>query len=248
MNLTNLQLLEQRIRTKEHFIALMQDEAAQVTTSFVNPFSVRVLAERADLIRQIDHFYIDGGLYVKLFNLFSRSKTNRCSFDFSSVATDFFRHCQTQQSKVALVGAKAEEIDAAIKNIRLRYPQLDIAYWRHGYFSDEQQRQQCFAAINASGAKALICGMGTPHQEQFIIAARQACPAVRFFSTCGGFLTQTSLDIDYWHPTMNRLGLRWLQRAVQHSHVRDRILRDYPLFIWHYVKYGLKRKNQDTSA
>ncbi|MBZ9610297.1 WecB/TagA/CpsF family glycosyltransferase [Rheinheimera maricola] len=250
MNFDNLQLLEQRIRSKEHFISLMQQSSAQVTTSFVNPFSVKVLAEKPDLIRQIDHFYVDGGLYVKLFNLFGAGdKINRCSFDFSSVACDFFSYCQNHQIKIALIGAKPEEITVAVANIQQKYSQLNIAYVRHGYFADAGQREQCFAEINASGASALICGMGTPQQEQLIVAAREACPQVRFFSTCGGFFTQTSLDIEYWHPLMNRLGLRWLQRAVQHSHVRNRILRDYPLFIWHYLKYALKqRRNKDNAS
>lgn len=246
MNFTNLQLLEQRICTKEHFIALLQQGVGQVTTSFVNPFSAQVLTENPELIGQIDHFYVDGGLYVKLFNVFSKneSRINRCSFDFSSVATDFFQYCQNEQLKLALVGAKELEISAAIANIQQRYPKLNIVYTRHGYFNDKAQRQQCFADITASEAEVLVCGMGTPYQEQFIIDAGKACSQVRFLSTCGGFLTQSSLDIDYWHPLMNRLGLRWLQRAVQHRHVRNRILRDYPLFIWHYLKYGLKQRNK----
>ena len=250
MNFTNLQLLEQRICTKEHFIALMQQSTEPVTTSFVNPFSAKVLTQQPELIQSIDHFYVDGGLYVKLYNLLNRNKPklNRCSFDFSSVATDFFNYCQSTGIKIALVGAKDSEIDAAINNIQQRYPKLNIAYSRHGYFNDEQQRQQCFADITASGATALIRGMGTPHQEKFILAARQACPTLRFLTTCGGFLTQSALDIDYWHPVMNRLGLRWLQRAVQHSHVRDRILRDYPLFIWHYLIYALRHRNKQRPS
>jgi N-acetylglucosaminyldiphosphoundecaprenol N-acetyl-beta-D-mannosaminyltransferase len=249
MNFDNLHRLEQRIRGKAHFIHTLTHSSDQVTTSFVNPFSVRLLAEQPHIADQIDYFYVDGGLYVRLFNLFKRgvAAVDRCSFDFSSVACDVFQYCQQQQIPLALVGAKADEIDIAVANIKQKYPGLPLAFYRHGYFAEQGQREQCFADINASGARVLICGMGTPAQEQFIIDARHACPQVQFFSTCGGFLTQTSLDVEYWHPLMNKLGLRWLQRAVQHAHVRERILRDYPLFIWHYLRYGLKQRNSRKS-
>ena len=250
MNFDNLQILEQRICSRAHFVEQMKQTATPVTTSFVNPFSARVLADMPELIQQIDHFYVDGGLYVKLFNRLSNHQADieRCSFDFSSVATDFFQYCSQQQVPIAIVGAKQDEIAAAMANIMQRYPALNIVYTRHGYFSDDADRSQCFTDIRQSGALALICGMGTPYQEQFIVAARQACPQLRFLTTCGGFLTQSSLDIDYWNPVMNKLGLRWLQRAVQHSHVRNRILRDYPLFIWHYLNYGRYRRKQKGSA
>lgn len=250
MNFKNLQSLEQRICSRDHFVEQMMQTGRAVTTSFVNPFSVRVLVEMPELMQQIDYFYVDGGLYVKLFNRLSNHQADieRCSFDFSSVATDFFQYCEQQQISLAIVGAKQDEIATATANILLRYPTLNIVYKRHGYFIDESEREQCFRDISQSGATALICGMGTPYQEQFIVAARQACSKLKFLTTCGGFLTQSSLNIDYWNPVMNKLGLRWLQRTVQHSHVRNRILRDYPLFIWHYLNYGLYRRKQKGSS
>ena len=77
--------------------------------------------------------------------------------------------------------------------------------------------------------------MGTPIQDQFIIEAKDSCPNVKLMFTCGGFLTQTSIKSDYYHPLIKKFSLRWLQRMVMHKHVRQRVIKDYPKFLISYL-------------
>ncbi len=80
--------------------------------------------------------------------------------------------------------------------------------------------------------------MGTPLQEEFLIRIKKAIN-IKILITCGGFLTQTSMFGDYYHPIIKKLGLRWLQRAILHKHVRDRLIKVYPEFL---LSYLLNRK------
>jgi N-acetylglucosaminyldiphosphoundecaprenol N-acetyl-beta-D-mannosaminyltransferase len=76
--------------------------------------------------------------------------------------------------------------------------------------------------------------MGTPYQEDFALLAKKFLKS-SFIITCGGFLTQTSIRPDYYSPLVKRLGLRWLQRAIYHKHVRRRLIVDYPKFMIRYI-------------
>lgn len=204
--------------------------------SFVNPFSYRVLIESPKIIDSIDLFYSDGSLLQKLHNIFyPKSKVDRVSFDYSSIAGKVFDFAQKNALKVALVGGTSTEISQAKVNIRACHPSLNVVYSRSGFFDDEKEKGDCCDLIDKFGATILIVGMGTPIQEQFLMEAKLNCPSVKLMFTCGGFLTQTAIKADYYHPIIKKLGLRWLQRVVLHKHVRHRIIKDYPRFLVTYL-------------
>lgn len=82
--------------------------------------------------------------------------------------------------------------------------------------------------------------MGSPYQENFSISLKNSFgnSRLKLIITCGGFLTQTSIKTDYYHPIIKKTGLRWLQRMVMHKHVRDKVFSKYPSFI---LKYFVER-------
>ena len=84
--------------------------------------------------------------------------------------------------------------------------------------------------------------MGTPIQEDFAIYCLQNSKFIKKAVTCGGFITQTAIKGDYYHPLIKKLGLRWLQRAYLHKHVRDRLFRVYPKFIFSYLLDIIRKK------
>jgi N-acetylglucosaminyldiphosphoundecaprenol N-acetyl-beta-D-mannosaminyltransferase len=63
--------------------------SASIVT-FVNTFSYYKLLDSNCSIDKIDYIFVDGYLQVVLHNLFHKKKINRASFDFSSLANDFF--------------------------------------------------------------------------------------------------------------------------------------------------------------
>jgi len=211
-------------------------EERQTLVSFVNPFSYNVLIRSPEIIDGIDYFYSDGSLLQRLHNIFHpKSKVDRLSFDYSSIAGEVFEYAQNNSIKIALVGGTSSEILKAKKNIESCFPSLNITYVRSGYFDDQQDKHETFRLIEKSEADILIVGMGTPIQDQFIIEAKVSCPNVKLMFTCGGFLTQTSIKTDYYHPLIKKFGLRWLQRMVMHKHVRQRVIKDYPKFLISYL-------------
>jgi len=228
-------------------LSSIKDEKQRLV-SFVNPFSYSILIKSPDIIDGIDFFYSDGSLLQRLHNIFHpKSKVNRLSFDYSSIAGDVFNYAQRNKIKIALVGGTSDDISKAKDNIKICYSGLDIAYFRSGYFNETNDKYESFTLIEKSNAAILIVGMGTPIQEQFLIEAKINCPNVKLMFTCGGFLTQTAIKSDYYHPLVKKLGFRWLQRVILHKHVRHRMVKDYPKFfltyLYEHIVMVLSRKN-----
>ena len=95
-------------------------------------------------------------------------------------------------------------------------------------------------AVNASGATALLVGLGGGRQEKFIIRYRDRFPHVRLFLPLGG-------TIDYEAGTFKRppawvteWGLEWLYRLVKEPRQRwHRYLVHEPPVLWHLLRQKL---------
>lgn len=242
--------LDSKIYSKDIFRDVLNGYACKRSRAFlitfVNPFSYQVLLGRNDIVDEFDAFFTDGILLQCLHNIFYPDrKVERLSFDFTSIAHDVFAHAQKQCLNVTLIGASTKEVDKAISNILVMYPLLNIVYSHCGYFSDEDEVLECLKVVSAVNTDILIVGMGTPLQEEFIIKASKQCSNVKLMFTCGGFIMQTAMRADYYHPIIKKLGFRWLQRMVLHKHVRQRVFKDYPVFfikyIWQHIKYYFKK-------
>lgn len=229
--------LENKIVDSMVFDELMVKEYPKpAVVSFVNPFSYSLIAKEMKLIENVDYWFVDGIVLCHLTNIRRKNKISRASFDLSSVAQKFLAVASSDNLKIAVIGAEKSEINEACVNLVKLFPKLNIVYRKHGYISN--QFQEVYSEINSSGANYAIVGMGTPMQEEFSIGCKKNCPSLSLIITCGGFLTQTAIKPDYYHPLIKKLGLRWLQRAYLHKHVRKRLMIDYPYFI---VRYLLNR-------
>jgi exopolysaccharide biosynthesis WecB/TagA/CpsF family protein len=207
------------------------------TISFVNPYSYMVMKENVNLVDDIDYFFVDGSLLCR-FHSFFFSKVKRASFDFSSMADSFFSSCIDNNFRVAIVGAQEDENTKAVYNIKLRYPKLNIIYNRDGYINS---RKDEISNLNDILIDVLIVGMGCPHQEFFLSDLKKTKTNIKIAITCGGFISQTALKSDYYHPLIKITGARWLQRMIMHKHVRNRVLYDYPKFLFHYFRENIIR-------
>jgi N-acetylglucosaminyldiphosphoundecaprenol N-acetyl-beta-D-mannosaminyltransferase len=204
--------------------------------SFVNPFSYMEVIKDKELVNDIEYYFSDGALLCKMHSLFY-SKITRASFDFSSIADYFLQYSADNYLSIAIVGALQSEVELAVINLKELYPQLNIVYFRDGYIRDVTQ---LINDLNKSMPKIVLLGMGSPHQERMAISLKYKLKNTSLIITCGGFLTQTSIKADYYHPLIKKLGLRWLQRVILHKHVRDRVLKDYPKFVYYYLSSKMK--------
>ncbi|NQY88481.1 MAG: WecB/TagA/CpsF family glycosyltransferase [Colwellia sp.] len=212
---------------------LASDNTSANIVSFVNPFSYSLIAKRAELIHGIDYWFVDGMALCYLTNLRRKNKITRASFDLSSVGNNFLSFAADNALKVAFIGGAENEIELACQNLIKLFPNLNIVYSHHGFIKNNFD--DIYAQINNSGANYIVVGMGTPMQEKFAIGCRDACLNLTLIITCGGFITQTAIKPDYYHPLIKKFGLRWLQRAYLHKHVRERLIKDYPSFIIRYI-------------
>lgn len=222
-----------KLSSTSEFNNLLQLNNKKTIVSFVNPFSYFSYIKNG-YDENFDFTFSDGSLLTALNNLFF-NKVDRISFDFSSVADNVFRFCLDNDLPIAIVGGMESEIALAIDNLSKLYNGINICFYRAGYFNDESEIADCIDCINNSRAKLIICGMGHPHQEKFLIKCKDKINYPFLAFTCGGFITQTSINQDYYHPIIKKYGLRWLQRAYMHSHVRHRLFVDYPKFIIRYL-------------
>lgn len=112
---------------------------------------------------------------------------------------------------IYFIGAKQDEIEATIRQIRHSYPKMKIAGYRNGYFSTEAERRAAISEIIELNPSFVIVGMGSPLQERFVIDLRDSgFKGIAF--TCGGFLHQTADRMHYYPQWVNRLNLRAFYR------------------------------------
>lgn len=220
--------INKKIKTKKDFIKILtKNEKKTKLITFINPFSYNVFLNEPDLLEEFDSLYADGSLLVSLHNLFNKNKIDRVSFDFSSIATNVLEYSTSKKLRISFIGAKKEELNIALSNIANMFPNINIVYHRDGYFNSEKDYEECFESLDNQDIDLLIIGMGSPYQEKFAVMIKNRKINIPLVFTCGGFLTQTSIKPDYYHPLIKKLGLRWLQRAWMHKHVRDRLIKDY---------------------
>lgn len=221
-----------------NFILDHCDRKEPIAVSFLNPYSYEQMLNNKHLVNSVDYFFIDGSLLQRFNNFrYPNNIVERLSFDFSSIAHDVIKKSIEKNYSIALVGASDDEVKLAKENILKLYPNSNIKFIHNGFIDDYEG---VCNELNEACVDYLFLGMGSPKQEEFIYNLKNKLHGIKIIFTCGGFLSQTAIKPDYYHPLIKKTGLRWLQRMLLHKHVRRRVIRDYPKFI---VKYICNKKN-----
>ncbi|WP_282058819.1 WecB/TagA/CpsF family glycosyltransferase [Lentibacter algarum] len=192
--------------------------------TFTNPTNYFALCGSS---HEFDYIFSDGILLTLLYNKRFNRRTNRVSFDFGGIAHDVFRHAEVQSLSLAIIGATEQENHVAVKRIKEKYRNLNVVHAISGYKS----RKLILEKLKLQPVDIIICGMGSPLQENFLIECKSILSNNFTGFTCGGFLTQTALSEKYYTDFVNKYHLRWLVRMVRHQHVRDKLFIDYPKFL-----------------
>jgi N-acetylglucosaminyldiphosphoundecaprenol N-acetyl-beta-D-mannosaminyltransferase len=114
---------------------------------------------------------------------------------------------------VYLLGAKEEVLQACLRTIERRFPGIQIAGSRNGYFSP-QETPVVIEEINRSCPGILFVGMGTPQKELFAFEnrARLMVPVVQGAGGTFDVIAGVTRRAPSW---MQELGLEWLFRVLQ---------------------------------
>jgi len=166
----------------------------------------------ATLLSEADTIDADGQPMV----LFSRLMPGP-SLPERIATTDFFHDAadasQDHGMRFFLLGASEPVIENAVTNIRTKYPKLEIAGFRDGYFSDDDF-DSIIQEIKEARPDILWVGMGTPRQHEFAVRARDHLTGITWIKTCGGlfdFLSGRNSRAPNW---MQASGLEWLYRMA----------------------------------
>jgi N-acetylglucosaminyldiphosphoundecaprenol N-acetyl-beta-D-mannosaminyltransferase len=115
--------------------------------------------------------------------------------------------------RVYILGAREEVLERAIERICERHPELQLAGWRDGYFSREEEADVC-ATIRASRPKIVFIAMSTPRKEYFL-AERGPELGAQFVMGVGGAVDVMAGLTRRAPAVWQRLGLEWLFRLLQ---------------------------------
>lgn len=135
--------------------------------------------------------------------------------------------------RVGFYGGKPEVLAALTERLKLRFPNLDLAYAFSPPFrplAEEEDRAQV-AAIHAAGVQFLFVGLGCPKQERWIAQHKDRIQAVMLgvgaaFDFHAGAIKRA--------PTwIQRMGLEWLYRiGAEPGRLARRAASHYPRFLW----------------
>jgi exopolysaccharide biosynthesis WecB/TagA/CpsF family protein len=217
--------------------------------TFLNPYSYILARQNKELFENFN-IKIDGILLVKILNLFGFKNVCRESFDMTSLAPIVFENAIKEKKSLYIIGTKPQIIDEAIKNIKNLYPELNIIGYRDGYFNNDEDRDKTLRKIKELNPDIVICGMGTPLQEKFLVDLKNmGWKGIGY--TCGGFLHQTATNINYYPKWIDKLNLRWLYRIYDEPKLFKRYFFEYPKFIFwfifDYIKYVRSAKLNSSS-
>lgn len=232
---SSIKLLKTRLKNN-------QDEYNCLVT-FINPYSYLYFRKNLSLFSSFQTIYIDGIVLVYLLRLIG-VKTDRKSFDMTSLAPQVFQNCIQENKSIYFIGSTEEAITNFVNILSKSFPKLNIVGNRNGYFNNENDRKKILSDIIKINPNVVVVGMGTPYQEQFLIDLKQK-GWVGDGYTCGGFIHQTAHGINYYPKFYDKYNLRWLYRMIDEPKLIKRYTILYPkaifLFFIDYIKYSIKQ-------
>jgi len=128
------------------------------------------------------------------------------------------------------LGAKEEVLVKAVAHYQKRYPNLQFAGYRNGYFAPHEEATIA-EQIRDSGAHMLFVAISSPKKEQFLGEWRDTM-AVPFCMGVGGSFDVIAGKVKRAPPWMQKAGLEWSYRWLQEPRrMLRRNLLDTPKFV-----------------
>jgi N-acetylglucosaminyldiphosphoundecaprenol N-acetyl-beta-D-mannosaminyltransferase len=132
---------------------------------------------------------------------------------------------------IFVLGARRDVLEAAITEIRHRYPKLEVSGYRDGYF-DERETSAVLQEIRSAEPDILFVAMSSPEKDYFVdIAAEQI--GVPFAMGVGGSIDVVAGLVKRAPLWVQGAGLEWLFRLLQEPR---RLARRYAVtnavFVW----------------
>lgn len=152
------------------------------------------------------------------------------------LSVNMLKYADEKGLKLFVAGGKPGIADEAVRNIREKYPRIDIAGTQHGYFkgahlgnAGDDEELIVIDRINKSEPDILFVGFGAKKQEQWIEHNKDKINAKIIIGN-GGTLDGLAGKVKRAPDIFINLGLEWLYRLVKEpKRIKRQIL--LPLFM-----------------
>lgn len=224
-NLVKIQRLNVDTFTIDEAIKYANTISGQVIT--INPEMIENASQNPDFAEIINsaELVIPDGIGVEIgLKILGYNVRRIAGIEFSH---RMIEECAKNSQSVALVGAKPQIVEKAKENLEKEISGLYITYAHDGYFSNDEE---IINELKIRQPRLVLCALGSPKQEEFIIKAKQVLPNALFVGVGGSF--------DVWSGVVERapeiyqkLGLEWLYRTIKEPKRFKRIFPTLPLFV-----------------
>lgn len=224
-NLVKIQRLNVDTFTIDEAIKYANTISGQIIT--INPEMIENASQNPDFAEIINsaELVIPDGIGVEIgLKILGYNVRRIAGIEFSH---RMIEECAKNSQSVALVGAKPQIVEKAKENLEKEISGLYITYAHDGYFSNDEE---IINELKIRQPRLVLCALGSPKQEEFIIKAKQVLPNALFVGVGGSF--------DVWSGVVERapeiyqkLGLEWLYRTVKEPKRFKRIFPTLPLFV-----------------
>ena len=224
-NLVKIQRLNVDTFTIDEAIKYANTISGQVIT--INPEMIENASQNPDFAEIINsaELVIPDGIGVEIgLKILGYNVRRIAGIEFSH---RMIEECAKNSQSVALVGAKPQIVEKAKENLEKEISGLYITYAHDGYFSNDEE---IINELKIRQPRLVLCALGSPKQEEFIIKAKQVLPNALFVGVGGSF--------DVWSGVVERapeiyqkFGLEWLYRTVKEPKRFKRIFPTLPLFV-----------------
>jgi len=138
--------------------------------------------------------------------------------------------------RVFLLGARDEVVREVAATYARRYPQLQLAGWRDGYWNGEAEEAQVARQVRDSRADLLFVAISSPKKERFL-DQYQGEMRIPFAMGVGGSFDVAVGRIRRAPRWMQKAGLEWFHRFLQEPRrMFRRYFIDDMVFIWLVMK------------
>jgi N-acetylglucosaminyldiphosphoundecaprenol N-acetyl-beta-D-mannosaminyltransferase len=159
--------------------------------------------------------------------------------------TDLFENlvevCSRKGYRPFFFGAREQIVEKVFQNFKTKYPNLDIAGYRNGYYTDEEEAGIA-EMIRDSKADMLFVGFSSPMKEKFLRRWLHVMQVPFCMGVGGSFdvIAGKTKRAPLW---MQKSGLEWFYRILQEPRrMWKRYAKTNPVFVWMVVKEYLKLK------
>ncbi len=226
----NLSLDNALERVEELVLESKQDEVTR-QVFFTNVHSIHLARRDTELrnyLSQADLVLPDGsGLAIagQILNMPVQKNLNGTDF-----TPKVCRMAEVGGWSFYLLGAQEHVVKSCYNNMQNRFPNLDIAGYHNGYFS-EKEEQQIISEINEKKPDILLVALGSPLQEKWVAQNAHRLDANVCFAV-GGLFDFMSNTVDRAPRWMRDIGMEWLYRFYQNPAKKwDRIFIEIPEFL-----------------